>query len=155
MHMAKLVSGGQTGADRAALEVGRELDIPIGGWCPAGGWAEDLTEPPGLLALFPELTPTESVDPAVRTRRNVSEADATLILLPPGAVSAGTMLSLDLARGLGKHHLVADPAHRGVVSDWLRRIGDGIVLNVSGPRESQSPGIHDAAVELLRAVLGG
>lgn len=152
MNLARLVSGGQTGADRAALEVGRELGIPIGGWCPAGGLAEDLPEPPGLLALFPELTPTESADSRVRTERNVRDADATLILLPPYVASPGSLLTLDLARRLGKRHLVADPAHHALVANWLR---PGTVLNVAGPRESQAPGIHDATVRLLRAVLGG
>ncbi|MBO9523955.1 MAG: putative molybdenum carrier protein [Nocardioidaceae bacterium] len=149
MTVARLVSGGQTGVDRAALEVGRERGIPIGGWCPAGGLAEDLTEPPGVLRLFPELTPTESADPRERTERNVRDTDATLILLPPSVVSPGTLLTIDLARRLGKRHLVADPAHHGLVRSWLP---PGL-LNVAGPRESEAPGIHDAVAVLLRAIL--
>lgn len=151
MSIARLISGGQSGADRAALEIGRELGIPIGGWCPAGGWAEDLPEPPGVLALFPELTATESDDPDERTRRNVSEADATLVVLPPGVGTPGSLLTIELARRSGKRLLVANPAHQGVVRTWLR---PGIVLNVAGPRESQAPGVHDATARLLRAVLG-
>ncbi|HAH64402.1 MAG TPA: hypothetical protein DCL72_02745, partial [Rhizobiales bacterium] len=53
--MLKIVSGGQTGVDRAALDVATEKNIPYGGWCPKGGWAEDLQDPPGLLALYPNL----------------------------------------------------------------------------------------------------
>ena len=45
----KIISGGQTGVDRAALDVAIERGVPWGGWCPKGGWAEDFPEPPGLL----------------------------------------------------------------------------------------------------------
>jgi hypothetical protein len=150
VSIARLISGGQTGADRAALEVARELGIPVGGWCPANGWAEDLPEPPGLLALFPELTPTREQDHAVRTECNVHDADATLILLPPYDASPGTLLTLDAARRLGKPHLLADAAHHRLVGAWLP---DGCVLNVAGPRESEAPGLHEATTTLLRAIL--
>lgn len=58
----RIVSGGQTGADRAALDVAIELAIDYGGWCPAGGWAEDFPEPPGLLAAYPKLAATTEAD---------------------------------------------------------------------------------------------
>ena len=54
VQVTRIVSGGQTGADRAALDIAIELGIAYGGWCPAGGWAEDFPEPPGLLAFYPE-----------------------------------------------------------------------------------------------------
>ncbi len=65
-----IVSGGQTGVDRAALDFAVERGVPYQGWVPAGGWAEDLADPPGLLARYPVLRATASADPADRTRRN-------------------------------------------------------------------------------------
>jgi hypothetical protein len=150
---ARIVSGGQSGVDRAALEVGRRTGIPIGGWCPAGGWAEDLTEPPGLLGLFPELRPTPSSDPSERTRWNVRDSDATLVLTRGDTVSPGTALTIDLLEELGRPHLVVDVADVETVRRWLATLPDGVVLNVAGPRESQAPGIHADATALLDAVL--
>src|SRR4051794_34847559 len=66
-QVSRIVSGGQAGVDRAALVVGRRAGITVGGWCPVDGAAEDLLEPPGVLALFPELRPTPSADPRQRT----------------------------------------------------------------------------------------
>jgi hypothetical protein len=63
----KVISGGQTGADRAALDVATEQGLAYGGWCPKGGWAEDLSDPPGVLALYPDLRETPDADPGQRT----------------------------------------------------------------------------------------
>jgi hypothetical protein len=149
----RIVSGGQTGVDRAALELGRRAGIPIGGWCPAGGWAEDLTEPPGVLALFPVLRPTPSADPAERTRWNVRDSDATLVLTRRGVTSPGTALTVQVAEELGRPHLVADVAEVGAVRDWLDGFAAPIVLDVAGPRESEAPGIHGDATGLLGGAL--
>jgi len=151
--IGRIVSGGQSGVDRAALEVGRRAGIPIGGWCPAGGRAEDLTDPPGVRAQFPELMETESVDPGVRTRWNVRDSDATLILVRGDAVSPGTRLTIEVAEELGRPHLVVDVRDVEQVRAWLGALPDGVVLNVAGPRESQAPGIHAEADALLSAVL--
>lgn len=151
--MRRIVSGGQTGVDRAALEFGRRVGIAIGGWCPAGGWAEDLAEPPGVLALFPELRPTPSSDPAERTRWNVRDSDATLVLTRGGVTSPGTALTISVAEELGRPHLVVDVVDVDAVRDWLDGFTDPIVLDVAGPRESQAPGIHDEAGALLDAAL--
>jgi hypothetical protein len=152
-HLRRIVSGGQTGVDRAALESGRRAGIAIGGWCPAGGWAEDLPEPPGVLALFPELMPTPSSDPVERTRWNVRDSDATLVLTRGGVTSPGTALTVAFAAELGRPHLVVDVADVDAVRDWLDGFTDPIVLDVAGPRESQAPGIHDHARALLDAAL--
>ena len=61
-------SGGQTGVDRAALDTARKYGIEICGWCPKGGWAEDYSSPPGLLAEYPELKETPSAGTSQRTR---------------------------------------------------------------------------------------
>jgi len=63
----KLISGGQSGVDRAVLDVAEAYGITYGGWCPKGGWAEDFPQPPGLLARYPNLKETPFADPAQRT----------------------------------------------------------------------------------------
>lgn len=73
----RVISGGQTGVDRAALAAARAAGLAIGGWCPRGRWAED-----GAISAVYSLRETPSGDPAARTRVNVAEADATLILVP-------------------------------------------------------------------------
>src|SRR6185437_15218992 len=106
----RIVSGGQSGVDRAALDVALELGLPYGGWCPRGGWAEDLPVPPGLLARYPLLRETPAAEPAQRTRWNVRDSDATLILLAgaPPAPDSGTALTLATAVRLGRPVAVVD-----------------------------------------------
>lgn len=158
--IARLVSGGQTGADRAALDVARARGIAYGGWCPRGGWAEDAPRPPGVRARWPLLRETDSADPAVRTRANVRDSDATLVLLrDPGglAASPGTGAALAAARELSRPCAVvacdaADAAAR--VTAFVAALPDGVALNVAGPRESEQPGIAAAARAVLAAALG-
>ena len=152
--LGRIVSGGQTGVDRAALDVARRTGTPIGGWCPAGGWAEDLPQPPGLLAVFPELRETSSADPGQRTEWNVRDSDATLVLVRGGAVSPGTDAAVAVARDLGRLYLVADVADVASARAWLAELPAGVTLNVAGPRESEAPGIQQQAAALLAAVLG-
>ncbi len=95
----KLISGGQTGVDRAVLDVAIENGVDYAGWCPKGGWAEDFPAPPGLLAKYPLLQETPLADPAQRTEWNVRDADACMILVEAGGleVSGGTALAQDFA----------------------------------------------------------
>jgi len=146
----KIVSGGQTGVDRAALDAAIALALPYGGWCPQGGWAEDLPTPPGLLARYPGLQETPSSEPAERTEGNVRDSDRTLILVDARglAVSQGTALTRRLAERYGRPHLVvdvdrADAADR--IAAWLDQTGNDLTLNVAGPRESNAPGIYEKA----------
>jgi hypothetical protein len=151
-NVVGIVSGGQTGVDRAALDVAIAQGLPYGGWCPAGGWAEDLTTPPGLLASYPSLRPTESADPAVRSRLNVRDSDATLVVRPAGVASAGTDATVDAARQLGRPCLVTE-GDAAAVASWLEAMGPRVVLNVAGPRESERPGVHGLAMALLTEVV--
>jgi hypothetical protein len=145
----RIVSGGQTGVDRAALDTAIELGIPHGGWCPRGRLAEDGRIPPRY-----RLRQTASPDYKVRTERNVLDSDATLIVTR-GEPSGGTELTRRLAERHGRPCLVVDldrDADPNRVRVWLRAEAVG-VLNVAGPRESQSPGIREAAERFLRPLL--
>ncbi len=141
----KIISGGQTGVDRAALDAAIALRIPHGGWCPRGRMAED-----GPIPEQYELQETESAEYRVRTERNVRDSDATLILCR-APLSGGTELTARLAEQYERPHRVLDL--RGApraeeICDWLE--GHHVeVINVAGPRESQSPGITEAAGAFL------
>src|SRR6202451_730508 len=104
----KLLSGGQSGVDRAVLDVAIERGIDYGGWCPKDGGAEDLSTPPGLLAKYPNLRETPLADPAQRTEWNVRDADACMIAIEASgfAVSYGTALARELAHRYRKRLLV-------------------------------------------------
>jgi predicted Rossmann fold nucleotide-binding protein DprA/Smf involved in DNA uptake len=144
----KIVSGGQIGVDRAALDVALELGIPCGGWCPKGRKAED-----GRIDDRYPLRETPSTDYRVRTRLNVEQSEGTLVITR-GPVTGGTALTIKLAREKRKPLLIIDLNQNpdpSTVQKWL--IGEGIrILNVAGPRESKMPGLHAHAVEFLRAV---
>jgi Circularly permutated YpsA SLOG family len=147
----KIVSGGQTGVDRAALDVALELGIPCGGWCPQGRRAED-----GVIPARYPLSETPWWGYPQRTEWNVRDSDGTLILTE-GQPDRGTTLTRELAAAHRKPHLVVDlsaGADAASVRAWATagRVG---VLNVAGPRESSRPGIHDRAVAFLRALLAG
>src|SRR5262245_11441387 len=150
----KIISGGQTGVDRAALDTAIALGLPYGGWCPRGGWAEDLRAPPGVLARYPLLTATTSRDPATRTRWNVRDSDRTLILHDAQGLagSRGTALTLRLAEQYGRPHLLVD-VDQGDAADrieaWLAELAIDVALNVAGPRESGAPGIYQKARSAL------
>ena len=147
-----VISGGQTGVDRAALDVALALGLACGGWCPRGRAAED-----GPIDLRYPLRETAGADPAQRTRLNVRDADGTLILAP-GEPSGGTALTRRIAIEMGKPHLVIDPAQapaEDACAEIRRWIDDHDinVLNVAGPRESECPGIYGQARRLLTALL--
>lgn len=149
--IVKVISGGQSGVDRAALDVALELGIACGGWCPRGRRAED-----GVIPARYPLIETASPSYPERTGRNVESSDATLVIVRSRPRrGSGTALTVGLARRHGKPWLVVDPDGVDAVREilvWLatNRVGS---LNVAGPRESESPGIHDAAADLLRVVL--
>jgi hypothetical protein len=147
----KIVSGGQTGVDRAALDVAWELGLPCGGWCPRGRRAED-----GVIPDRYPLRETPWHGYPQRTEWNVRDADGTLVLTA-GTPDRGTALTLRVAGRLGKPCLMVDldgtPSAEAVRA-WARAHQVG-VLNVAGPRESSAPGIHHRAAQFLREVLTG
>ena len=146
----RIVSGGQTGTDRAALDVALDLGMDAGGWCPAGRGAEDGAVP----ARYP-LRETPLADAEQRTEWNVRDADATLVLTR-GEPAGGTLRTLELAARMNRPVFVVDvdhPPSADAVRAWLAAM-DVRTLNVAGPRESEAPGIGAAAERLLREVLG-
>jgi hypothetical protein len=158
----KVISGGQTGVDRAVLDVAVERGIAYGGWCPKGGWAEDFPDPPGLLAKYPQLTETPLADPVQRTEWNVRDADACMILVDTAGidVSGGTALARDLAHRYRKPVLVLNLAESDALNRaalWLRvqkaRHGTALKLAIGGPRESEAPGVYGRAAAFMRAIL--
>ena len=139
--LIQVVSGGQTGVDRAALDAALELGIPVGGWCPQGRCAEDGPLPGRYLLLE---TPASS--PAQRTEWNVRDSDGTLVL-SHGRLFGGTALTVESAASQNRPRLLVnlrEGSEVEAVLEWLiaERIG---TLNVAGPRESSEPGIYDAA----------
>jgi hypothetical protein len=160
-RIRKLVSGGQTGVDRAALDFAIEHNIPYGGWVPRGGRAEDMPKPPGLLAIYPELREHSSRDWAPRTEANVINSGATLIVVSaPHQVGPGTKLTIKLALQHHKPYLVLDVGETSPSSvfektagekmfDFLEQFDADIALNVAGSRESSIPGIYSAAKRVL------
>ena len=142
----KILSGGQTGVDRAALDVALELKIPCGGWCPRGRRAED-----GTIALQYPLQETTNTDYSQRTKWNVRDADGTLIL-NLGKLTGGTALTKSVALQQGKPCFVVElnqPTQVAPVVDWLETHAIH-VLNIAGPRASTSATIYDEAVKFLR-----
>jgi hypothetical protein len=158
----KIICGGQTGVDRAALDAAIACGVAWGGWCPSGGWAEDFPDPPGLLARYPGLRETPLSDPAQRTEWNVRDSDAILVIVDHAglSVSKGTSGATEWTGHYGRPLLVVDvgqPDADTQVAAWLRkqcrRFGADMALGVSGPRESEAPGIYASVHRLMASVL--
>jgi hypothetical protein len=148
----KIVSGGQTGADRAALDVALEMGIPHGGWIPKGRKTEE-----GVLPEKYRLKEMPTRSYADRTERNVLESDGTLIL-SHGRLKGGSALTRELAVKHGRPWLhvdfkTANPfmAARNI-RYWAMR-HEIKVLNVAGSRASEDPEMYESAAKLLRTVL--
>ncbi len=148
-----VVSGGQTGADRAAFDVALELGLPIAGWVPAGRLAEDGVVDP----RYGGLQEAPSAEPACRTRLNVRDSDVTLVVTH-GEPRGGTALTLRLAQELLRPvlHLDLDTWTGGEAALTLRTFLDRhtpLRLNVAGPRASEDPEVYDAVCKVLRQAL--
>ena len=145
--VSRIVSGGQTGADRAALDWAIAHGVPHGGWCPAGRRAED-----GVIPDIYQLieTPSRAYEP--RTKWNVRDSDATLIISQRSQLTGGSKRTQEFAIALGKPclHLHAGVNAAAELRDFLAH-NPVTVLNIAGPRESTEPGIGQFVLATLDA----
>ena len=150
-----IISGGQTGADRAALDFAISHGLSHGGWCPRQRRAED-----GPIASRYLVRETPSNHYSQRTEWNVRDSDATVVFSIKTRLTGGTRLTFELARRFGKPvlHLSRDEEDLAAARDKLlafveeQRIR---TLNVAGPRASQEPEIGAFVREVLAAAFGG
>jgi len=152
LQITKIISGGQTGADRAGLDAAKESGIVTGGRCPKGFRTETGTDP--SLKEY-GLTETASSDYSERTKLNVLDSDGTVIFadVSNGKItSRGSLLTLKTARENDKP-CVVNPTDAELVK-WIKSNSIS-VLNVAGNRESTSPGIYERVRLILMEVLGG
>jgi hypothetical protein len=155
-----IISGGQTGVDRAALDFAIEYGLPHAGWCPRGRRAED-----GAIDERYHLEETPSPGYAQRTTWNIRDSDATVIFTLPVELSGGTAFTLQQANYLGKPvlHLARDAEPLGTSATALRKQAERLVefldahqvrrLNVAGPRAMQEPEGRSFVWSVLAAAL--
>lgn len=145
----KIVSGGQTGVDRAALDFAIAYELPHAGWCPKGRLAVD-----GPLSVKYLLRETESEGYRQRTRLNVQDSDGTLIV-NIGVLDGGTLQTLKFAETLKRPCFIfqIEKSKIDELDDWLAA-NHIVTLNVAGPREEKRPGIYGQTLSLLREWLG-
>lgn len=145
----KIISGGQTGVDRAALDVAMANGIDCGGSCPAGRAADD-----GPIPERYPLVETVEHDHFVRTGNNVRDADATLLLYRQ-RLHGGTAYAVEMARHMDKPVLAIDvdaSPDAAAVADWIRSLQIG-TLHIGGQREVTSPGIYEQARAFIQDVI--
>jgi hypothetical protein len=162
--LSKVISGGQTGVDQAALRAGKECGLEIGGWCPPGRGCESGAIPDEfpLQETERERSPdAPEVPRSLRTEWNVRDSDGTLVIQFGNrsgcATSAGTEWTVQCARRYGRPLLVCnviDSKAKEKILQWLATFPIS-TLNVAGPSEASSPGIGDRAYALLLQVFSG
>ena len=151
IRLKKIISGGQTGADMAALDFGLRKGVSVGGWCPKGRINES-----GTIAAFYPLIECISKQYSVRTEKNVVDSDATLIFTSGGKIDDGTQLCIDFCHLHSKKFFVfniynIDSLQIDLVIDWLEESEVGI-LNIAGNRESTLPGIYIKTLGFLQQI---
>jgi hypothetical protein len=153
--IGRIVSGGQTGADRGALDAALWAGVSHGGWCPAGRRAED-----GPIPERYQLTETAENDYIVRTEANVRDSDATIVLTF-GAAIGGSAATIGLTRQHARPvlpldiALLDDDTAAAQIRRWLAEqdLADGLTLNVAGSRESTNPGLAERARQIVLRLL--
>ena len=147
----KIISGGQTGADRAGIDAAIETGIPYGGWLPKGRKAEDGTVPD----RYTEMKELTRGGYPKRTEQNVIDSDGTVVF-SYGKLKTGSALTRKFAVQHDKPFLYIDldidGAHLDVIRQWADEY-DIRVLNVAGSRASKHPGIYELVKRLIRSVL--
>lgn len=156
IHIEKIVSGGQSGVERAALDFAAQHEIPYGGTVPQDGWAEDFVEAPGLLAPFPLLEESDTRDPRVSTYRNVEDSDATLIIVPPRFKSRPVARAIEACEEMEKPFLVTGGLRLADVLAWLDSLEPRfpmLTLNVTGPRASEHSRLNERTYKLFARIM--
>ena len=157
----KLISGGQTGVDRAVLDVALSAASPMAAGVPRAAGPRIFRSLRACWRDIRILGETPLADPAQRTEWNVRDADACMIVVDAGGVdvSAGTTLAQDLAHRYRKPVIVANLGKPDMLKPpalWLRvqqaRHGAGLKLAIGGPRESEAPGIYARAATFIRSL---
>lgn len=146
---SKIISGGQTGVNRAALDAAIEFGIPCGGWCSRGRMAED-----GPIDPRYPLRETKSQEYQIRTEANVIEAEGTLILTM-GKLTEGAAYAAKVALRYRKPHLIVD-LNKKIKPDTVLKwaVAHKVrAVNIAGPKESKKPGIYGKTRQFLQAVL--
>jgi len=148
----KIISGGQTGADRGGLDAAIELDVAHGGWAPKGRKAED-----GQVPEVYQLDECSRGGYPYRTRLNVYEADCTLIFTH-GKPMSGSRLTVDCCIQYGRTYMTIDldkVVDDRIIDLIVRMVkhGDFEIINVAGSRESKAPGIQQQVKEIMIKVL--
>lgn len=151
MGITKIISGGQTGADRAGLDVALAHDFPHGGWCPKGRKAED-----GPIDAEFDLKETPSTNYLQRTEWNVRDTDGTIVFTMAKEITGGSMRTVEFARKHNKPSLHVSQADSKLpeseVTEFI--IQHGIkLLNIAGSRESKEPGINEWVKQVLDRAL--
>lgn len=150
--MIKIVSGGQTGVDRAALDIAIKLNIPHGGWCPRNRLSED-----GVIPAKYQLAETKSSEYSERTKLNIQDSDGTLIIVPKIdiKITDGTILTIQEAQYTGKPHLIVNISEQIDTLSIIRWTNENNIniLNIAGPRESQCPGIYVKSCKVIEHII--
>ena len=146
----KIISGGQTGADRGGLDAAIKLNIPHGGWCPQGRRAED-----GSISLRYSLTETSGRDYRIRTEKNVVASDLTLVFTP-GKATGGSLQTIKYAQQHNKncyHFDILQSKNENLHLLYHVLVNFDGVLNIAGSRESKFPGIRIYVENILCEVI--
>ena len=146
--MIKIISGGQTGVDRGALQAALDRQVSCGGWCPAERKAED-----GRIPEHFPVTELTGADYAQRTEQNVLDSEAT-VLIYFGTISGGSRLTLHCCRQANRPSLEIDASKIVIVEAAQRMLAffgehKVVCLNIAGPRESSAPGAAEHARQIV------
>jgi len=147
----KIISGGQTGADRAALDAAIDCGIPHGGWCPAGRLAED-----GTIDAKYQLDETVSAKYSTRTKANVRDSDVTIIF-SHGELMGESLFTKEVAERYSKPYLHIDLNQTTnpytELTEFLSGFDKDIKLNIAGPRSSNDPKIYEAVYKVIKELI--
>ncbi|MFM0047035.1 putative molybdenum carrier protein [Paraburkholderia sediminicola] len=150
--LKRIVSGGQTGVDRGALDAALDMQFPCGGWCPAGRLAED-----GSIPNRYPLTELPNAGYEERTLQNLLDSDGTVVI-HFGVLSGGTLETCEWCVARGKPMKIIDAATmpQTTAAEEIGRFTERYnieTLNVAGPRTSKAPQAQQYTRDALTLML--